>query len=131
MGEVHEGGCLCGAVRYRAHGALRPVIACHCSQCRKQSGHFGAYTSVMRAEDLELSVTEGLAWYQSSAAAERGFCKRCGSALFWKPLDRDRISLSAGSLDGATGLRIDQHIYCADKGDYYDIADGVEQRAAD
>lgn len=131
MSEIHEGGCLCGAVRYRAHGPLRAVIACHCHQCRRQSGHFAAYTSVARAGDLELTRTDGLKWFQSSATASRGFCERCGSALFWKPVDRDRVSISAGSIEGPTGVRIAAHFHCVSKGDYYDIPDGETQLATE
>jgi len=45
-----SGSCLCGAVTYQVSGALRPVVACHCSQCRKASGHHVAATSAARAD---------------------------------------------------------------------------------
>ena len=59
MTDTHSGGCLCGGVRYRATGPLRPVVACHCVQCRKTSGHHAAMTSVPRA-DLALEADETL-----------------------------------------------------------------------
>jgi len=120
------GGCLCGAVRYRAGAPLREVIACHCSQCRRQSGHFAAHTSVP-LDRFWLERDTALTWYRASPAAERGFCRVCGSSLFWKPSDEPRISITAGSLDGPTGLSISHHIFCADKGDYYEIGDGKPQ----
>jgi hypothetical protein len=122
------GGCLCGAIRYRANGTLRPVIACHCTQCRRQSGHYAAMTSV----DLDhfwLERDTALSWYRATPVAERGFCRVCGSNLFWKPAAEPRISISAGTLDGPTGLAIEEHIFCADKGDYYEIEDGRPQKA--
>ncbi len=122
------GGCLCGAVRYRAGGPLRPVLACHCAQCRRQSGHFAAMTSVA-LDHFWLERDSALSWYRASATAERGFCRLCGSNLFWKPAAEARISITAGTLDGPTGLQIEEHIFCADKGDYYEIDDGKPQKA--
>src|ERR1700678_2959431 len=106
---VHTGGCLCGGVRYRVRGELRGVIACHCSQCRRTSGHFAAMTSAPSA-NFELTASDPLVWYPSSAGAERGFCGRCGSNLFWKQAGRDEISITAGTLDTPTGLAVVQHI---------------------
>ena len=126
MTKVYTGSCLCGAVRYRATGPLRQVVACHCNQCRKQSGHFYAATNV--ADDrLEIEGEDHLKWYQSSDEARRGFCDICGSALFWKHAKDDFTSVLAGSLDGETGLTISKHIYCSDKGDYYDIPENEPQ----
>lgn len=115
------GSCLCGAVTYRATGALRPVIACHCVQCRKSSGHHVAATSCARA-DIEISGD--VTWFQSSDTAQRGFCGRCGSNLFWDGAGAN-LSIFAGTLDGDTGLETAGHIFCADKGDYYQITDDL------
>jgi hypothetical protein len=108
-------------VRYEVRGALRPVIACHCSQCRRTSGHFVAATQAPRSA-LTLLAADTLGGFRSSARAERGFCSRCGGNLFWHPLDADpdQMSIMAGTLDPPTGLRIEQHIFVADKSDYYD-----------
>lgn len=122
-----QGSCLCGQVRYRVDGPLRPVVACHCTQCRKTSGHHVAATSAPRdAVAVEGDVT----WYASSDAARRGFCGTCGSQLFWDGPGRN-LSIFAGTLDGPTGLTLAGHIFCASKGDYYEIADGTPQAAAD
>ena len=122
------GSCLCGAVAFEITGPLRPVIACHCHQCRKQTG---TYMSATAAKDGDLKIVEsrGLKWYRSSEAARRGFCGECGSVLFWKGDGRDYTAIAAGSLDGATGLTLDGHIYCASAGDYYVIAGGSYRRA--
>lgn len=117
-----RGSCLCGACRYEVHGPLRNVIACHCTQCRKQTGHFMAATNASVA-DFRLTGERSLRWYRASPAAERGFCANCGSTLFWRADGADTISITAGTLDGATGLKIEGHIYCADQGDYYRIPD--------
>ncbi len=119
-----RGACLCGGVRYEIHGPLRDVIACHCSQCRRTSGHFVAATQA-RTTDLVLRESATLRWYRSSSEAERGFCSRCGGNLFWRPLGAkpDVTSIMAGTLDTPTGLKVMQHIFVADKSDYYEIGD--------
>ena len=128
MSEEHTGHCHCGAVHFRTSGRLREVIACHCSQCRRQTGHFYAATNV---QDNGLSVEggENVTWYRASETASRGFCRTCGSALFWKGDGSDYTSIMAGTFDQPTGLKIGVHIFCADKGDYYEIDDGVPQFA--
>ena len=121
-----SGGCLCGAVRYEVHGALRPVVMCHCTQCRRMTGHVMAATAARR-RDFRLLALEALTWYASSAEARRGFCAQCGSTLFWEAIGRDYVSIAAGTLDDSSGLSIACHIFVADKGGYYDITDPAPQ----
>lgn len=123
---MHEGSCLCGAVSFEVDADLPPPDACHCSQCRKQSGHYWASTEVPRIA-LKISGEDRLRWYQSSEKIRRGFCSVCGSVLFWDPSNRDWIAIGMGAFERPTGTRLGKHIYTADKGDYYDIADGLPQ----
>ena len=120
------GGCLCGAVRYEVRGPLRAVVMCHCTQCRRMTGHIMAATAA-RHKDFRLLSEEGLRWYTSSEEARRGFCMLCGSTLFWQGAARDYLSIAAGTLDDSSGLRIACHIFTADKGDYYEIVDSAPQ----
>jgi hypothetical protein len=124
------GGCLCGAVRYRLNAPLRHVSACHCGQCLRWHGHVGAYTAAPReAFELLAGGDDGaLAWYRSSSAARRGFCRRCGSSLFWQADARGHVSVAAGTLDDASGLRTTEHIFVADKPGYYELGDGLPRR---
>jgi hypothetical protein len=124
--SLRTGGCLCGAVRYSVAGALRPVVVCHCTQCRRMTGHVMAATAA-RCADFHLVSERELKWYAASNEARRGFCGRCGSTLFWEGVGRDYISIAAGSLDESRGLTIACHIFVADKGDYYDIEPGTPQ----
>ncbi|MGD0493471.1 MAG: GFA family protein [Steroidobacteraceae bacterium] len=124
---THSGGCLCGGVRYRIRGELRDAIACHCTQCRRTSGHHAAMTSAA-SEDLVLISSRTLRWYRSSAAAERGFCQVCGSNLFWKPEGEGRTAITAGTLDAPTGIKLMEHIFVGDKADYYSIDDDLPKR---
>ena len=119
---MHRGSCLCGAVSFLVDGELTPPDACHCSQCRKMSGHYWASTDVPRTA-LTISGEEQLAWYRSSEKVKRGFCKSCGSSLFWDAAGRQNISISMGAFEQPTRVQMEKHIFVPDKGDYYDIAD--------
>ena len=121
-----SGACLCGGVAYEVDGPLSDVSYCHCSQCRKTSGHYVAATSCRR-EDLTVTVDDGLRWFQSSPEAERGFCERCGSSLFWSFKDAPTMNIMPGSLETTAGLKAYVHIFVADAADYYTIDDGLPQ----
>jgi hypothetical protein len=99
---------------------------CHCTQCRRMTGHVMAATGARHA-DFRLLSEDRLGWYASSAEARRGFCTRCGSTLFWQGVGRDYVSIAAGTLDDSSGLQIACHIFTADKGGYYEIADSAPQ----
>ncbi len=119
-----NGSCLCGAITFKALRAAREPMGCHCTQCRKQSGHYWATVQVMN-EDLEIMGSPQ--WYSATPIAKRGFCPTCGSFLFWKGEFHPDTFIALGALDGPTGLHMTRHIFTADKGDYYDIPDHVGQ----
>jgi len=126
---MHKGSCLCGAVTFEVTGRLPPPDACHCSMCRKTSGHYFAGTDVPRSA-LTIVGEEHVTWFASSAKVRRGFCRTCGSSLFFDPLDRvkhDWIGVAMGAFDTPTETKLRIHIFVADKGDYYDISDGLPQ----
>jgi len=127
MNELHKGSCLCGAVTFEVAGPLPPPDACHCRQCRKQSGHFFVSTDVPRSS-LTVHGGENVAWFRSSERVRRGFCSRCGSSLFWDPNDRDYIGVAMDAFDAPTHTHIHIHVYVGQKGDYYEITDGLPQR---
>jgi hypothetical protein len=103
-------------------GARDTVTFCHCSQCRRFSGH---YWSATRAQTADMTFTNraGLTWFQSSEHAQRGFCKTCGSSLFYQPNGAAHMGIAVGSLDQPTGMTPGKHIFTADCGDYYTIPD--------
>ena len=92
------GGCQCGAVRYVIKGALGKASICHCRMCQKAFGSFfGPFVSVER-NNFEL--TRGtLSMFRSSDAAERGFCRDCGTPLSFQFVGTEQIDLAIGSLD--------------------------------
>ena len=105
-----------------------PPEACHCTQCRKQSGHFLAAVNVRR-KALTIHGADQVRWYQSSEKVQRGFCSNCGSTLFWNPTidGYEWIAVAMGTLDAPSGVRLGKHTFVGDKGDYYDITDGLPQ----
>ncbi len=126
---MHRGSCLCGTVTYEVSGSLDRNDACHCNQCRKWSGHYFAGADVPRSALKIVTGEEKLTWYNTEKA-RRGFCSTCGSSLFFDPLDRqkhDWIGITLGTVDGPTDTKLKIHIYVANKGDYYEIADGLPQ----
>lgn len=123
---THRGSCLCGAVRFEVRGALPGPDACHCTACRKHSGHVFASTDIPRAA-VTIHGTEHVTWFRSSAKVRRGFCSTCGSSLFFDPLERDWIGIAMGAFDLPTDTKLAVHVFVADKGDYYEITDGLPQ----
>ena len=119
-GLKHHGRCLCGAVTFKIIGELRKVLVCHCSQCRRSSGHLWAATEAP-LEAIKIDSQKTLSWYRSSSKAKRGFCRRCGSSLFWQLDGSTSLSIAAGSLDIPTGLDGVEHIFFDDASDYYKI----------
>ena len=122
--ETRQGRCLCGDVTFDVAGPVVGASVCHCGQCRRQSGHVWASALAPRER---ISIRGPVQWYAASEIATRGFCPRCGSFLFWSEAGGPTRSFALGALDTPTGLRVEKHIFCADKGDYYDIADGLPQ----
>ncbi len=123
---MHKGSCLCGAITFDVDGPLPGPDACHCTMCRKQSGHVFASTDAPRSA-VTIRGEENLTWFQSSEKVRRGFCSTCGSSLFWDPLFRDWIGIAMGAFDTPTETELAVHIFVADKGDYYRVSDGVQQ----
>ena len=120
-----KGSCLCGNIQFETAAAPQGASMCHCGQCRKQSG--GIWSSAY-VKDPDLTITGPVSWYEASDTAKRGFCARCGSYLFWKAHEEDTTSFALGAVEAPTGLSIEKHIFVRDKGDFYEIADGVLQK---
>ena len=95
---VFTGGCQCGAVRYALYSVPTEPSICHCRMCQKAFGnYFAALAGVPMAD---LAWTRGRpGTFDSSELVERGFCRDCGTPLFFRYRNRDRISVSIGSLD--------------------------------
>ncbi len=125
-----QGSCLCSKVVFTIRGELRNIVNCHCSKCRKFHGNFGAYTSV-HLQQLAIDETDALCWYESpqdeTKNVRRGFCRCCGSSLFWHPQNRSTIAVAAGALDNPVGIETIGHIWCSQMADYYQITDTLSR----
>ena len=129
---MRRGTCLCGAVKIEVRDAFEhPPEACHCRQCRKQSGHVLAAINV-RHSTLKVEGEDSVTWYRSSPEVRRGFCCVCGSTLFWSPTleGYEYVAVAMGLFDEPTGTRLAKHTFVGDKGDYYDLDDGVPRSDA-
>lgn len=123
---MHKASCLCGAVNITVQGELPQPSACHCTACRKHSGHYEASVDVPQTA-VTITGEEHVKWYQSSPKVRRGFCDICGSTLFWDPVFHDWTAIAMGAFDTPTQTTLKMHIFVSEKGDYYDIADGLPQ----
>ena len=114
-----SGSCLCGAVTFAADNVVHDIHSCHCSMCRKWSG-----ASVMAAGvgSVTFSGEEHITRYDSSEWAERGFCSRCGTNLFYHLKEADHYIMWAGAFDDPAPFRLTGEIYIDEKPDGYDFA---------
>lgn len=129
---MYQGSCLCGAIRFTVSAPLDVTDICHCTQCRKWTGHVFASVDVPR-NALSIAQTDTLTWYASSSKVRRGFCACCGSSVFFDPIDTHKhhwIGIALGAFDAPTHTRIKQHIFVGEKGDYYEITDTLPQNKA-
>jgi len=117
---------MCGAVTFTVSVPLPAPDACHCTKCRKHSGHYFVSSDIPRTA-VTIEGMDRVTWFQSSEKVRRGFCSVCGSSLFFDPPHKDWIAVALGAFDTPTQTKIAKHIFVANKGDYYDLTDGIPQ----
>ena len=123
--SVFEGGCLCGAVRYRAQAQPVRGVMCHCRMCRRHSGAPALAFVHFPIESFQW-LGEMPSWFRSSANAERGFCSRCGSTLGMREdVLADRVQVCIGSLDEPARVRIDDHVWTGSRVPWFDTRDAL------
>jgi hypothetical protein len=94
-----NGGCLCGAVRYRVDGPARATSLCHCNSCRRATGGPSLAWTIVDDDKVEI-VAGTLAIHASSPGVERGFCGRCGTSLTYARANRPGLfDVTTASLD--------------------------------
>ncbi|HEX3141072.1 MAG TPA: GFA family protein [Rhizobacter sp.] len=120
---LFEGGCLCGAVRYRATTPPIRGVICHCTMCRKHSGAPVLAFVHFRREDFSWVHSEPTR-YPSSTYAERGFCSTCGSTLsMHEAVLADRVQVTVGSLDQPQKVHMDDHVWTQQQLAWFQIDD--------
>lgn len=117
------GRCLCGASSYAATLKDREIGACHCSMCRRWTA--GPFLAVEAEGEISFGSEAPVAIFRASEWGERGFCRDCGTTLFWRMQDGSHIALSAGTLDDDTGFTFASEIFIDEKPAYYEFANAT------
>ena len=122
MSELNaiKGSCLCGAVKLSTASINPHLAACHCSMCRKWSG--GAFLGVECNDGISFEGADNIALYQSSEWAERGFCSKCGSHLFYRLKENNHYFIPAGIFDSDEDFIFDLQVFIEEKPQYYSFA---------
>lgn len=119
MGQTKKlsGGCLCGAAKFTATPENHHVGACHCDMCRRWTA--GPFLTVGCTDTLEIEDNSAISVYKSSEWAERHFCSKCGSTLWYKFVSSNEHFVSAGVFDDTTGFKFQHQIFVDEKPDFY------------
>lgn len=120
-----SGKCLCGAVSFSATIAEPHVGACHCTMCRKWCG--GPFVEVDCGTDVSYEGVENISLFSSSDWAERGFCSKCGSNLFYRLKESGQTMMAVGLLDDDAGLGMKRQVFIDEKPSYYSFAEKTEE----
>ena len=122
---VLTGGCLCGATRYEITERPPGVSTCHCSMCRKWAA--GPFMVRDCGDTLKVENENNLGVYRSSEWAERCFCKKCGSALFYRLVQNGHCYTSAEAFDDRAGYTLTSQVFIDEKPAYYDFANDTKR----
>ncbi len=113
------GRCLCGAATFTVEGVRENFSACHCEMCRRWGS--GPFLSA-GVKSIAFAGDENIGRYRSSDWAERGFCKRCGTNLFYRLVEMDHYILGIGAFDDQERWKMTSQIFTDEKPGYYDFA---------
>lgn len=119
-----KGSCLCGATRFTAKSVDRSVGACHCTMCRKWGG--GPLLAVDCGTDVTFEGEADISVFNSSEWAERGFCSKCGTNLFYRIKGSGQHILSAGLFEDEEGFIFDHQVFIDEKPSYYCFSNETE-----
>lgn len=122
MPATHQfhGTCLCGAVSISVEADGLNVAACHCNMCRTWAG--GPMLSLESVNSVRIDGEEHVSLYASSDWAERGFCRQCGTHLFYRLRARDHYAVPAGLVDRGEPWNFDSQIFIDEKPAFYTFA---------
>ncbi|MCI5043211.1 MAG: GFA family protein [Aquisalinus sp.] len=124
MTETVSGKCLCGSVQFQATIDARHAEICHCHMCQTWAG---GITILTECNDLEVSDSPDLGLYRASEWGERGFCKKCGSSLFWRMQDGSHANISVTALSDMSGFELIKEIFIDEKPDWHSFTQHTTQ----
>ncbi|MEZ8055320.1 GFA family protein [Vibrio sp. 10N.222.54.F12] len=114
-----KGKCLCGSVELEVEYASNELGACHCSMCRNWSG--GPMLAIDCADSVKISGESNVVRYKSSDWAERGFCGKCGTHLFYFLVPNNQYHLPVGLLMSGDDYKLTHQIFIDEKPEYYEF----------
>lgn len=120
-----SGGCLCGAVRFTAAPPSHTYGICHCSMCRRWTA--GPFMAIKCGDTVKFDKDADLGLYQSSAWAERGFCKKCGTPLFYKLKGKGDYMVSTEAFDDTSDFKLGSEIFIDEKPAHYAFANDTKK----
>ena len=120
-----KGQCLCGAVKFTAKDISNNVDACHCGMCRKWGG--GPLMVISCGTEVAFEGEENITVYNSSDWAERGFCKKCGSHLFYRLKEINEYQILAGLFDNQESFNFNLQVYIDRKPSFYSFANKTNE----
>ena len=131
MAEAREGGCQCGAVRYRVEGEPRGLAVCHCTECQRQSGSAFGMSLIVPRESFQLLRGEPKTFTRtadSGRLVECAFCPACGTRVYHAPeAMRDTLNLKPGTLDDTSWLTPRVHVWTQEKQPWVVIPEGLSR----
>lgn len=122
--NYQTGSCLCGAVRLKAAIASDSVDACHCSMCRQWGG--GPFMALECDGEVQIEGEEHVSTFASSEWAERGFCKQCGTHLFYRLREQHHYAFPVGLFGDAQQWRFKSQIFVDEKPSWYAFANDTK-----
>ncbi len=127
MSDIFEGSgnCLCGSVRFTAKNVSKNIGACHCSICRKWGG--GPLMAVDCGTDVSFDGEQNISVFNSSEWAERGFCNKCGSHLFYRLKESNQYIVPVGLFDDDKMFVFDHQVFIEEKPSFYCFANKTKE----
>jgi len=120
-GIEHRGACLCGAVRVVAKAKSNSIGACHCTMCLKWGG--GPLFAAECESDVQFDGADNISTFSSSDWAERGFCRECGTHLFYRLKQEGHYAIPIGLFEGSNQWVFSEQIFIDEKPSFYSFAE--------
>ena len=124
----NSGSCLCGKVHFTTNEASQHVGACHCGMCRKWGG--GPLMAVDCGSNVSFQGEENISLYDSSAWAQRGFCRHCGSHLFYRIKASQQTMIPAGLFDDCDSFEFRHQVFIDNKPAFYSFSNETRNMTA-